>query len=184
MKKPSAWLLLSGSVLTILGTALFASGNVPLSKSLEQDDLTKPAVIAAWLKTHSATAKRDEAALLFKNASKDKNRGAWGPAVKGFGMSALRYPAPATLVEYADASLASARIARERDQPDLRSDMKNMAYIESIYRSALAADSVLDTLSRVEKLQTRQNADCLAFFVQSGTIPSRCTPLQTYGLSK
>ncbi len=184
MRKLSAWSLLFGSIVALFGTVLFASGNAPPTKLLEQDDLTKPAVIAAWLKTNSATAKRNEAELFFKNALKDKNRGAWGPAVKGFGISALRYPAPGTLIEYADVSLRSARIARERKQPDIQSDRNSLAYIESIYLSALAADSVLNTLTPAEKQQARRNADCLGVFVTTGTIQPNCAPLQTYGLNK
>ena len=58
----------------------------------------------------------------------------------------------------------------------------DMTHFEALYRSALAADAILNTLSADEKKEVLQNADCLAVFIQSKKILPDCLPLRAYGL--
>jgi hypothetical protein len=56
-----------------------------------------------------------------------------------------------------------------------------MEHIVSLYRSAIAADEVLNTLSAKEKVELRGNVDCLAAFLRTGKSESDCQPLRAYG---
>lgn len=180
MAKLSARLLLLSSVLVLLSSS--ALGHVIQPKSLEQRDLKNPTSVSTWLKANGASADRAGAEWFFKEGLKEKKRGAWGPAGKGFGASALLYPAPKALIEYANAVLHSVGEARARENTVAQYMRTDMTSVESIYRSALAADAVLNTLSATEKIRTRQNTDCLATFIRSGKTQIDCQPLQAYGL--
>ncbi len=180
MAKLSAWPLWLSSALTLLGAS--ALGDVTQPKPLEQRDLKNPISVSVWLKANGASADKVGAAWFFKEGLKEKKRGAWGPAGKGFVASALLYPAPNALIEYANAVLHSVGAARAREKTVPQYMRADMIAIEAIYRSALAADAVLNTLSAPEKIQTSQNADCLTTFVRSGKTQPNCQPLQTYGL--
>lgn len=182
MAKLSAWSLWSASVLVLLSAS--ALGDAPPPKPLEQKELSDPALVSAWLKANGATADRAQAERFFNSGLKAKKMSSWGPAVKGFGASAVFYPAPKALIEYANASLRSASAIRVREKTVVQKSKVDMAYIESIYRSALASDAILNTLSVSEKEEARQNADCLAAFVQTEKMQADCAPLQTYGLKK
>lgn len=174
-----------GSLLAFVSALAFASGTLPVR--LEQDDLYRPAVISAWLKANGATADKALAEEFFEAGVKAKKRGAkgdWGPAVKSFCASALYYPAPKTLIECAEVQLQSLGASRRREKTVAQFKRSDMTSIEAIYRSALAADTVLNTLSPAEKKGIRQNADCLSAFNISGKVAVNCQPLQTYGLTK
>ena len=122
---------------------------------------------------------------MFNDGVKFKKRGEkgdWGPAVKSFCASALYYPAPQTLIACADVQLRSLSVSRHREKNISRYKQRDMISIESIYRSALAADGVLNALSPAEKVETKKNADCLAAFIRSRKLLSDCQPLQIYGL--
>lgn len=180
MEKLSVRSLCFCSVLSLYGSA--ASGDAIQPKSLEQGDEKNPALIAAWLKANAPMADKVRAEIFFREGLKAKKRGAWGPAGKGFGESVQLYPAPNTLIEYANALLHVLGDSRARKKTTAQYKESDMKSVEWIYRSALAADGVLNTLSTTEKEQVRQNADCLAAFVQSAKMQPNCPPLQIYGL--
>lgn len=181
MAKLSVRSLCFGSVFALLSSTVL--GDVIQPKHLEQGDEKNPALVADWLKANGATADKARAELFFKDGMKDKKRGAWGPAAKGFGASLLFYPSPHALSEYAYVRLRGLGETRAREKTFSQYKQSDLASVEPIYRSALAADSVLNTLSPSEKEQTRQNADCLAAFVQSAKMQANCRPLQIYGLT-
>lgn len=175
---------LSRSVFALLGSAIQLD---PLK------DEADAVLIAAWLKTYGATADKAGAALLFKAGLKQKKQRNWYLAVDSFCESARYYPTPQALSECANAHLhnyadgypsrdALAKYDREERERVGEMIRGSIRYVESIYRSALAADAVLNTLTTTEKKQTRQNADCLATFIKSGKAQSDCQPLQAYGL--
>ena len=170
-----------GSAIALLSAS--ALGDAIQPKPLKQGDEYNPALVSAWLKANGATADRARADLFFKDGLKGKKRGAWGPAVKGFGASAQYYPSPQTLIEYADAALHSLGSARAYEKSFAQYSRRDMASFEPIYRSVLAADSVLNTLSPAEKAQMQQNSDCLNAFVRSVKFQANCPPLETYGLT-
>ena len=180
MAKLSVWSLWLSSALTLLGAS--ALGAVIPPDALEQGDLKNPSTVAVWLKANGASADKARVALFFEAGLKEKKRSKWGPAEKGFVASALLYPAPNTLIEYANAVLHSLGAARAREKTVAQYMRTDMIAIESIYRSALAADAVLNTLSATEKKQIGQNADCLSAFIKSGENQIDCQPLQAYGL--
>lgn len=170
-----------GSVLVLLAGVTLGDAIQP--QPLKQGDEGNPALIAAWLKTNAVTADKTRAEQFFKFGLKEKKRGAWGPAGKGFGASLLFYPSPHALSEYAYVRLRGLGEIRAREKTFSQYKQSDLASVEPIYRSVLAADSVLNTLNATEKEQTRQNADCLAAFVQSAKMQANCRPLQMYGLT-
>lgn len=182
MAKPSAWSLWLSSVVALFGTAVFASGNAALPKHLEQRELTNPDIVTAWLKANAATTDKVLANQFFERALKDKERGAWGSAGKGFCESALFYPTPSALSECANAVTRSLGSTRFREKSFSQYSRGDMQRVESLYRSAIAADVVLNTLSAKKKKETRHNADCLAAFIRAEKMQSDCQPLQAYGL--
>ena len=182
MAKLSAWSLWFGSSVALLGTVVFASASAALPKHLEQEELSNPATVTAWLKANASTADKVFASQFLGRALRDKKRGAWSPAVKGFCASAQFYPTPSVISECANASthlLGGIRAWEKSFSKKSRGDMQS---IEALYRSAIAADAILNTLNAKEKEELRQNADCLAAFVRTGKIQPDCRPLQTYGL--
>ena len=149
---------------------------------LNQDDLYKPEVVSAWLKKNGAKADKARAKLFYDEGVKAKKRKNWGLAGKGFGDSALRYPTPQAINETAEVELRMLGEIRDRNK-DRKVHLKSdLASAESLYRSALAADSVLNTLSVEDKQRTRQNAECVSAYVKTGTAQSACAPLQAYGI--
>jgi hypothetical protein len=182
MAKLSVWSPWLSSLFMFFSATVFSDAMQP--GHLEQRDLKKPAVISEWLKSNGATADKARAKLFFDEGLKDKKRGAWDPAAKSFGESALVYPTPHALIETANADLHALGNTRARKKNYAQKSRSDMTSVELIYRSALAADAVLNTLNTEEKKQTQQNADCLTAFIQSGKIQPDCLPLQAYGLSK
>ncbi|MCA1857175.1 hypothetical protein LE190_14745 [Massilia oculi] len=170
--------------------AFFASGAAwsdllarekPVPK-LAQTELHEPAVVAAWLKENASKADQAAAKEFFDLGTREKSEHRWSPAVKSFGESAIRYPSPRTLNEYADILLIFFSNIRAREK-DIRAHAANdLTAVESVYRSAIAADSVLNTMTQHERQQTRENADCLAAYLRSRTGTATCKPLHKYGL--
>ena len=181
MAKLSVRSLWKSSVLMLLSAS--ALGNTIPPKSLEQGNEDNPALIAAWLKANGATADRARAEWFFKEGLKEKKRGAWGPAVKDFGASVQHYPSPQTLIELANASLRSLGGVRAYEKSFAQYSRRDMTAFEPIYRSVLAADGVLNTLTAAEKAQIQQTSDCLAAFVRSVKFQANCPPLEAYGLT-
>ncbi len=183
MAKQSAWFQWCGSLVAFASTLTVAANITP--PRLAQDDLYKPGAIVTWLKTHGATADKEAANAMFNDGVKLKKRGEkgdWGPAVKSFCASALYYPAPKTLIACADVQLHSLGVSRHREKNISRYKQRDMISIEAIYRSALAADGVLNALTPSEKVEIKQNTDYLAAFIRAGKVLADCHPLQTYEL--
>lgn len=149
---------------------------------LSQDDLSKPAVVSAWLKENGAKADKARAKTFFDAGVKAKSQKRSGPAGKAFGESAGYYPTPQAINEYADITVRMLGETRTRNKDRHAHEKSDLASTESLYRSALAADAVLKSLSADEKQRTLQNADCVGIFIKSGVVQSSCPPLQTYGL--
>lgn len=182
MEKLSVWSLSFVSVVAFFSAGVLASESTPLPKSLEQRELTDPARVAAWLKDNATTADKAFARRFFDHALKDKKRKAWGPAAKGFCESALFFPMPDALSECANADAHSLGSTRARENSYSQKGRGDMQHVELLYRSAIAADAALNTLSAKKKKEARQNADCLAAFVRTEKMQPDCQPLQAYGL--
>lgn len=171
----SLWL---SSVFILLSASVQGDSISPLG----QEDLVDPSKISAWLLANKTDGKKADAEFFYKEGLRAKKVGAWGAAGKGFGASAQIFPAPKTLIEYANARLNNMSDIHARAKNVEKQGHTDMRYIESLYRSAVAADTILNTLSKKEKKEVRKNVDCLAVFVQTGKFVRECPPLQAYGL--
>ena len=151
---------------------------------LEQEDLGNPEVITAWLKENSGKADKTNARWFFEYGVKAKIEKRSGPAGKAFAESAVRYPTPQAINEYADLKLRMLGEIRARTAEGKRHWKSDLTSIAALYQSALAADAVLNTLGTTEKENTRKNAGCLATYVHTKKVQFPCPPLQTYGLGR
>lgn len=169
---------------------LFASGAVLAgaeavelrSSALTQAQLYEPGSVAAWLRVNGEKADKGLAARFYQAGEKQKRQRRWGPAGKSFAASALYYPHPRTLNEYAETKLIFLGVERRRDGDMLAHAVGDLQTTERLYRSVIAADEVLHVLSLKEKQRARGNADCTAGYVSTRTVVSSCEPLRLYGL--
>jgi hypothetical protein len=149
---------------------------------LRQDDLYKPEVVGNWLKVNGAKADKARAKWFFDEGVKAKNRRDWGLAGKAFGDAAIRYPTPQALYEAAEAELRMLGDVRDRNKNRKEYLKSDLTAAVSLYRSALATDEVLETLSDEEKQRTRHNIECVRSYIESSQTQAACAPLQAYGI--
>lgn len=168
MAKLSARSLLFASAL-LLQIAPALAQDAP---KLAQDDLEKPEVVETWLIENRSKADTTSAKEFFELGQKLKKEKRWALATKAFGGSAIRYPTPQALNEYAEASIRDLGI---------RLDPK---HVVPLYQSAMAADSVLRLMNEDERASTRKNIDCLSTYMQTKKAQPDCHPLRAYGISK
>lgn len=168
MAKLAALSLLFASALLLQSMSVLAQK----ISTLTQDDLEKPAVVKAWLIENGARADKTAAKEFFDLGLRLKKEQRWALATKAFGGSAIRYPTPQALNEYAEVSIR-----------DLGTRL-DAQHVLPLYKSAMAADSVLHLMNEKEKKATQNDLDCLRLYMQSKKIQPDCRPLQAYGLSK
>lgn len=125
---------------------------------LGQSDLKKPAAVSQWLKENGAIADKARAKAMFGAGVKAKEQKRFGPAAKAFGESAIYYPTPEAIREFADAELLTLGGIRERNKDRKWQKKSYLSSALSLYQSALAADSVLRTLSAEEKRRVQNGA--------------------------
>ncbi len=180
MPKPLVRSLWFASVVA-LGSG-YAFGDDP--PMLGQDDLKKPATVSAWLKENGDKADKARAKTMFAAGLQAKAEKRFGPAGKAFGESAIYYPTPEAIHEYADVQLHTLGEIRERNKDRGQHMKSDLSSALSLYQSVLASDTVLATMSAAEKQQTKQNVDCLAAYLRSEKASMPCPPLKAYGVSK
>ena len=149
---------------------------------LAQEQLSQPDTVVDWLKSNDMQADKKTAKMAYDHGQKSKQRGSWSAAAKAFGDSAIHYPSPAALREYADNGLRVYGAVRHRDKTYRENCQRDLGEAEAIYRTALAADTVLKLLSEHERRQIQANADCLADYIKSSESSGACPPLQLYGM--
>lgn len=164
--------LLAQSLLCASALLQFMPAFARDAPQLIQDDLEKPAVVKAWLMENGTKADKTAAKEFFDLGQKLKKEKRWALATKAFGGSAIRYPTPHALNEYAEASIR-----------DLGPRL-DVQHVVPLYQSAIAADTVLQVMSEEEKRATQNNLDCLRAYLQVKKAQPGCRPLQAYGLSK
>lgn len=181
MEKLSVQLLFGAS----LSLAVIASSTANGPKQvLTQRDLRNPKAVAETLKSEINDNSKVSAKQFFSLGVKYRQRatkdGNWGPVAKAFGESAVLYPRPLALKEYAESSLrAQSRTAGIRG---LEEQLEILRQTIDLHRSALAADSVLHELSQDKRAQLDQNRSCAERFLQERKPSSPCQPLQWLGM--
>jgi hypothetical protein len=161
-----------------------ASERISHEKLLTDKELEYPEFVVNWLKTEGANADMAMVGKSFQYGLKAKQQGRWGPAGKAFGESMIRYPSPQAIAEYINAELHDLGAVRAREKTVNRFKRKDMIHARKYYRSALAANTVTNTLSSEEKTQLQGNIQCLDYFIRFGKVQPTCRPLQAYGLIK
>ena len=166
-------------ILNILFCGFVSGQDIP---KLDSGDLSEPELISFWVQENGEKVDKKRANEFFDDGVKEKKQQRWGPAVKSFGSSALHYPTPEVLNEYADVSLRSLGQLRAWKKEDKR--QSDLSYIVSLYRSVLAANTVLKTMNLKEEVHVRHNIACITAYMDSAKLISDCTPLQIYGIHK
>ena len=151
---------------------------------LDQRALMNPEAVTKWLEKNAKTADRKFAQITLEYGVKAEKQGNSSAAVKSFGESALSFPAPMTLIGYADNTLRmlSHVRTREKDTSKVKSDL---SAVLGIYRSALASDTQLKLLSGSALAQLKADEACLDAFLKKDKSPippisTECRPLNLY----
>ena len=153
-------------------------------KYLTDEELRNPEFVSNWLKTKGVTADKKDAERFLNYGLSAKKNPNWSGAAKTFGESMIRYPSPQALTEYADANLIMLGIVRAREKSVKQKMASDMKHALDFYKSALAADAVLDSLPKSEKERVRNNVDCLEVYLRSAEVQRNCEPLQNYTMHR
>lgn len=178
MARLSVPLLFCASLLLVVMNLAAANGRTT------QIDLAIPESVAGALKSEVGDATKASAkqffALGLKYRERAENDENWAPAAKAFGESALLYPRPLTLKEYAESTLrAKSKVAAEKgigEQLQLLSEMLN------VYDSAIVADEILHELTSDQRAQLLHYQECSQEYLRDRKPPSQCSPLHWLGL--
>lgn len=165
------------AALALLG-AVAARAQAPTLLTQEQLE-GDPAAVASWLRAHGAQADRKTAESFAKIAARYKARRDWSAAAKGFGESAIHYPDPPIVLEYARARalhLATVR-ARER-RPDLA--VADAASSLKVYQVVQSAQGVLGSLNKRQVAEVEHAIACLSVPNAASQVPTDCAPLKAY----
>jgi hypothetical protein len=142
--------------------AALSGGAVVAPTALDQDALTQPQVVTAWLKAHAKTADRQVAQRCFAMGLQAQRQGNWSRASKAFGESALFFPTPAALTSYADNQLRNLGRVRARERIGAHEAAADLKQALNLYRSALAADQDLRMLSPSAAASLKVDEACLS----------------------
>ena len=165
-----------------IGLALLAcfEANAQALRLLTQDDLLgNTAAVASWLRENASTADRKTAATFAKLGATYKSRGDWSGASKAYGESAIHWPDPVVVLEYARArtlDLASVRAYNKR--PDLIAS--DAASLLKLYRVVHAAQGQLGSLNKAQAAKVEQAIQCLSAPGAASQVTSDCGPLKAY----
>jgi hypothetical protein len=151
---------------------------------LTQDQIGQPDEVVAWLKQNEAFADKKIAQMAYDHGLRKKKRKDWGGAAKAFAESAIHYPTPAALTEYAENSLRMYGDIRQRNKTFTEHWRRDLGKAEAGYRTALAADAVVKQLNEQERRRTEQHAECLAEYLKTSAKSPNCPPLEMYGMDK
>ena len=152
------------------------------ARLLTPAQLEQPAQVRAWLRHHAKEADLERAETARQEGVEDARRGDRGAALKGYGESAIWFPSPAALMDYADAMerfLGALRRHRENRAQYIDSDLHRL---EQLYRSAVASDDVLGALAPRARREAVNRAACIARYRKNGKGLAGCAPLAVYGL--
>lgn len=183
MEKLSVQLLFGASLVLVLITSSTANGP---NQALTQRDLRNPRTVVETLKADVSNDSKALAKQFFSLGVKYRQRaikdGNWGPVAKAFGESAILYPRPLTLKEYAESFLRAQSRAAASKGVEEQLEMLHQAI--DLYKSTIAADDILRELSQSQRVQIDQDRFCTERFIQDRKPSSSCQPLQWLGIGK
>jgi hypothetical protein len=167
----------AGAAVAVAAPAAVAQTELKLA------DLASPETVSTWLRQHGNNADRSMAKRMFDIGARARDqRNNWGPAYKGFAESALIYPAPETLVEYANATLHGIAEMQGRDGTQGHSDAV-LSQVLRLLTSAQAAQDVLGTLGTARVRRLRANIACLSGHLRQQAAVGPCGPVEAYQMA-
>jgi len=198
LARPGRTILRGLCLLAVMVLTKGANGREPADVSLSQASLAQPDEVVAWLKKNARAADQTSAQRYLAMGQDAQKKGNWSRAAKAFGESALLFPSAAALKGYADSLLQALGALRRSQEPaaaDLARVHADLSLLLSLYRSALAAQAVVSSLSRAEVARLQSDERCLKSYLTpikgqstgatdagSGTLApdSTCRPLRLY----
>lgn len=180
MERQSARLPLFARIaitLALLGAGAVQAQSPPMltQEQLEGD----PAAVASWLQENGSKADRKTAASFAKMAARYKARRDWSGAAKGYGESAVHYPDPVVILEYAHArALHLATVRAHARRPDLAAS--DAASSQRLYQVVQAAQSVAGTLNKAQVTAVEQAIQCLSAPNAASEVATDCAPMKAY----
>ncbi len=148
---------------------------------LTEEEVANPQFVTDWLKKNGQTTHRKDADWFFDVGLRDKQNKNWSAATKAFGESMIRYPSPQALAEYAEAELRMLGEIRARQKNFDANKLSDLSHALNFFKSALAADSVLNAMPKEDNERVRSNVECLDAYIRSGKAQGPCAALEAYG---
>jgi len=148
---------------------------------LTPQQLEEPAAVVAWIHKHGQSADRKRAAQAHEFGVSEQKRGAIASALKGYGEAALRQPTAPAIITYTDLSITYRGELRTYLKDHDEFQTMDLRSFESLYRSALASDDLMPTLSAQERARVAANAACIDVFLKNRSGVESCGPLKAYG---
>ncbi len=173
MAKPSALLLL-------LLSSLAVSSCEAQDRFLTPEEIRDAETVSAWFAAHGGNAANDEATFFLDLAERAKHSEDWSAATKAFGEAMIRYPSPKAIAGYADAQLRMLGMVRARNRSFDAHAGRDTKEAFDYYRSAMAANAVLETLDAQSRKDLQNKIDCLAGYAAHGNRTAQCSPLRAY----
>lgn len=161
-------------------TAAWAAASPQHGRLLTEQEAGDARAVTQRLQQPADPVAKKMAMQLRKQGERQMQRRNWSAAVKLFGESMVRYPAPEALARYADAELQMLAKVRAREPVTGDTVRDDVRHAVRFYESSLAADSVLKTLASPERSRIERNAACLHAYIRSGDESLVCEPLQWY----
>ncbi len=172
-------------LLLFASAAYAADGAAPLKHDmLTIEQLEDAEYVKSWLMQKNRKIDQKSIDYLNKTAKEKERIGYWDAAAKTYGESALLYPSPEAILNRANAWYKMLKRIRERDKELEQNKFDDMSRLLKYYRSAAAADSVLNTLSDPQKAEVQTNIECLEKYTTTKQFQPNCEVLTAYGITK
>lgn len=147
--------------LLLLASSVSAQSQTTDYDFLSMKQIQDTEYVKKWLAR--TDLKIDHASIKFlnKQAEKREKLQYWDAAAKFYGEAMLLYPSPEAILNYASAQYKMLKRIRDRGGDLEQNQLSDMSNFLSRYRSAMAADDVLHTLTDNRRQAIKTSIDCL-----------------------
>jgi len=168
----------------LLASSALAESQAAQYDSLSADQIQDTEYVKKWLARKDL--KIDHASIKFLNEQAEKREKTqyWDAAAKSYGEAMLLYPSPEAILNYTNAQYKMLKRIRERDSNPEQKKFSDMSRFLHRYRSAMAADEVLHTLTDNQRNALKTDIDCLEKYTGTKQFQPGCDPLIGYGITK
>ena len=168
---------------------LLASSALTESQAAEYDSLSLGQIqdteyVKKWLAIKDLKINHASIKFLNEQAEQRVKTQYWDAASKSYGEAMLLYPSPEAILNYTNAQYKMLKRIRGRDGDLEQKKLSDMSTFLHHYRSAMAADEVLHTLTDNQRKELKTGIDCLEKYTTAKQFQSACKVLTDYGIKK